>query len=249
MLSFSHKLFELFKSAFSSLFLFKILLLVILLLSPAQIAYCLDLSFAWDANTEPDLAGYRVFCRQEGQNYDYNNPVWETIETTCTIFSLNKNATYYFVSRAFDIYGNESENSDELCYAAGITTVSSGGGGGGGGCFIATAAFGSKFEKHVRLLRKFRDLYLLPHGMGRAFVNAYYRYSPPVADIIADHDTLRAMVRWSLLPLVSLSWMLLHLGGVYTLLLLILIICAPIVFYKKIKGTSQGVIIRQAEDN
>ena len=25
------------------------------------------------------------------------------------------------------------------------------------GCFIATAAFGSKFEKHVQLLRRFRD--------------------------------------------------------------------------------------------
>ncbi len=115
------------------------------------------------------------------------------------------------------------------------TSIASSGSGGGGGCFIATAAFGSKFEKHVRLLRRFRDLYLLPHSLGRAFVNAYYRYSPPVADIIADHDTLRAMVRWSLLPLVGLSWMLLHLGVGLTLSILVLIISTPVVFLRKLR--------------
>jgi acyl-CoA thioesterase I len=94
--------------------------------------------------------------------------------------------------------------------------------GGGSGCFIATAAFGSKFEKHVRLLRRFRDFYLMPNKIGRAFVNAYYRYSPPMADLIANHDALRAIVRWSLLPLVGLSWMLLHFGAAPTLLLVVM---------------------------
>jgi len=237
MFSFGHKLFELFKSTFSSLVSFKVLLLFIIFISPANVAHCLDLSFAWDANTEPDLAGYRVFYRQEGQNYDYNNPVWETIETTCTIFGLDNNTTYYFISRAFDIYGNESDNSVELCHGAGIKAYSSGGGGGGGGCFIATAAFGSKFEKHVRLLRRFRDLYLLPHSVGRAFVNAYYRYSPPVADVIAHHPPLRAMVRWSLLPLVSLSWMLLNLGFIPTIFLMFLMGSVMWVCYLKIRPT------------
>jgi len=100
----------------------------------------------------------------------------------------------------------------------GGTVTSSSGSGGGGGCFIATAAFGSKFEKHVQLLRRFRDLYLMTHKIGRAFVNAYYTYSPPMADFIANHDMLRMMVRWSLLPLVGLSWMLIHFGIVFTLL-------------------------------
>jgi len=107
--------------------------------------------------------------------------------------------------------------------------------GGSSGCFIATAAFGSKFEKHVRLLRRFRDLYLMPFKIGRVFVNAYYRYSPPVADFIADHDTLRAMVRWSLIPLIGLSWMLLHLGAVPTFLFLILISSSSFFYYRKIR--------------
>lgn len=100
------------------------------------------------------------------------------------------------------------------------SSASAGSSGGGGGCFIATASFGSKFEKHVQLLRRFRDLYLMPNRIGRAFVNAYYRYSPPMADFIAGHDTLRAMVRYSLIPLLGLSWFLLHFGMAPTLLFL-----------------------------
>ncbi len=107
--------------------------------------------------------------------------------------------------------------------------------GSGSGCFIATAAFGSKFEKHVRLLRRFRDFYLMPNKIGRAFVNAYYRYSPPMADFIANHDTLRALVRLSLLPLVGLSWMLLHFGAAPTLLLLVLMSFTTFICHRKRK--------------
>jgi hypothetical protein len=107
------------------------------------------------------------------------------------------------------------------------------GSGSGSGCFIATAAFGSKFEKHVRLLRRFRDLYLMPHRIGRAFVNAYYRFSPPVANVIADHKTVRVVIRWSLVPLIGLSWMLLHFGAAPTGLLFVLMSTTLWVGYKR----------------
>ena len=104
------------------------------------------------------------------------------------------------------------------------------------GCFIATAAFGSKFEKHVQLLRRFRDLYLIPNSIGRAFVKAYYRYSPPMADFIAKHDILRTMVRWGLAPLIAVSWMLLNFGAVPTLLLMGLMFSGMfIIGYRKIR--------------
>ena len=104
------------------------------------------------------------------------------------------------------------------------------------GCFIATSAFGSKFEKNVQLLRRFRDLYLIPNSIGRAFVRIYYRYSPPMADFIAKHDVLRTMVRWSLVPLIAASWMLLHFGTVSTLLLMGLIFSGMfIIGYRKIR--------------
>jgi len=74
--------------------------------------------------------------------------------------------------------------------------------GGGGGCFIATAAYGSYFEPHVRVLRDFRDRRLLTNAPGTLFVKTYYRWSPPIAAVIAQHESLRWIVRVSLTPLV-----------------------------------------------
>jgi len=75
-----------------------------------------QISLEWAPNSEPDLAGYRVFCREQSQSYDYANPSWEGTDTTCTIFNLDETKAYCFVAKAYDIYGNESENSIELCH-------------------------------------------------------------------------------------------------------------------------------------
>jgi uncharacterized repeat protein (TIGR01451 family) len=69
-------------------------------------------------------------------------------------------------------------------------------------CFIATAAYGSPLDPHLDSLRGFRDRYLMTNSAGRAFVRFYYRHSPPLADFIAQHDWLRAIVRALLTPVV-----------------------------------------------
>ena len=74
--------------------------------------------------------------------------------------------------------------------------------GGGGGCFIATAAYGSYLDPHVMVLRHFRDDVLLHSKLGTAFVKFYYTHSPPIADFIAHHDSLRTMMRFALTPLI-----------------------------------------------
>lgn len=72
-------------------------------------------------------------------------------------------------------------------------------------CFIATAAYGSPFEKHVVLLREFRDRILLTNRYGKMFVETYFRLSPPAARFISDHPYLKPAVRVSLLPLVGIA--------------------------------------------
>jgi YVTN family beta-propeller protein len=78
------------------------------------------------------------------------------------------------------------------------------------GCFIATAAFGSAMESHVKILKNFRDCYLLTNRVGRGFVRFYYRYSPPVAHFIAKHESLKLLVRYALYPVVGLSYVALY---------------------------------------
>ncbi len=113
-------------------------------------------------------------------------------------------------------------------------TPPAGGGGGGGGCFIATAAFGSLMEPHVQVLRDFRDCFLLTNSPGRIFVNLYYTYSPPIADFIARHDILRTLVRWSLLPLVGVSYSALHFGPTIAVTMFVFLLLAVMVsFYRR----------------
>jgi hypothetical protein len=92
--------------------------ILILLLCPLE-GYAAQLTLSWQPSTDPDVAGYRLFSRQWGQNYDYNHPAWEGTATTCTHeFDAVVNTTYCFVVRAFDTAGNESADSNEACWTA-----------------------------------------------------------------------------------------------------------------------------------
>jgi hypothetical protein len=188
--------------------------------------YAMDITLKWAPNNEPHLAGYKVYYRQADQSYNYNKPYWECTEPECTIYDLDKTKTYYFVVRAFDDEGNASGNSNEVELKASAAPNSGGGGGGagggGGGCFIATAAYGSLLEPHVRLLCRFRDRFLLTNGPGKIFVKYYYKYSPPAAHFISRRAVLRALVRVFLLPLLGFSWMILKVGPGLTLLFILL---------------------------
>jgi hypothetical protein len=77
--------------------------------------------------------------------------------------------------------------------------------GGAGGCFIATAAYGTPMAEEIQILREFRDEYLVPNPVGKALVDFYYQVSPPVAEFISEHPTLKPVVRAGLLPAVAMS--------------------------------------------
>jgi len=72
-------------------------------------------------------------------------------------------------------------------------------------CFIATAAYGTPMTDEVQILRKFRDEYLLTNPLGQVFTDFYYKFSPPIAEFITDHPSLKPIVRVGLLPTVVMS--------------------------------------------
>lgn len=72
-------------------------------------------------------------------------------------------------------------------------------------CFIATAAYGTPMAGQIQILREFRDEYLLANSLGQALVDIYYRVSPPVAEFIIEHPSLKPAVRAGLLPAVAIS--------------------------------------------
>ena len=74
-----------------------------------------QITLAWDANSEPDLEGYRLYARQTDQEYDYTSPACDGSETSCTIYDLVDPVEYCFVVRAYDTDGNESADSNEVC--------------------------------------------------------------------------------------------------------------------------------------
>jgi hypothetical protein len=78
--------------------------------------YSAQITLAWSPNDEPDVAGYRLFCRQESQSYNYGVPIWEGTATTCTIADLDNDTKYCFVVKAFDSSQNESGDSNESCW-------------------------------------------------------------------------------------------------------------------------------------
>jgi hypothetical protein len=63
------------------------------------------------------------------------------------------------------------------------------------GCFIATAAYGTSTAGEIDTLRAFRDEVLLQNSLGSQSVAFYYEVSPPVADLISEHEPLRTLIR------------------------------------------------------
>ena len=65
----------------------------------------------------------------------------------------------------------------------------------GTGCFIATAAYGTPMAEEIQILRHFRDEYLLTNPVGGTLVGFYYRVSPPIAEFVTGHSSLKPIVR------------------------------------------------------
>jgi hypothetical protein len=71
------------------------------------------------------------------------------------------------------------------------------------GCFIATAAYGTPMAHEIQVLRDFRDNVLETSSFGRGVTQTYYRFSPPIARVIARRSSMRRTIRGLLDPIVN----------------------------------------------
>jgi hypothetical protein len=79
--------------------------------APARTA---SATISWNANTEADLAGYRVYVGTTSGSYSFAGPFEVTSGTSFTVPNLPFGTTYFFAVSAFDKTGNESTKSAEV---------------------------------------------------------------------------------------------------------------------------------------
>ncbi|MCG2712283.1 MAG: DUF5123 domain-containing protein, partial [Candidatus Omnitrophica bacterium] len=187
------------------------------------------ITLGWEDNSNEEI-GFKIERKAEDLNSQSENaptnPYLEiaTVGADTVLYNdtYDNSMSYVYRVKAYNStvnsdYSNEvlvvlspdTDGNDDGSGSSGTSSSSSSSGGsssgGGSGCFIATAVFGTPMAEEVVSLCGFRDKYLLPNECGKRFVQLYYTYSPAIANYIAKHDSLRAMMRICLKPLIALS--------------------------------------------
>ena len=161
-----------------------------------------QITLSWKDNSARE-EGYQI-DRKTGPDGAFSeiNRVGPDI-SSYTDTGLEPSTSYSYRLRPYGSpLGDYAYSTEVVTGTASTVAGGGGGGGGGGGCFIATAAYGSIMHPYVKELRKFRDTHLLNNYTGRVFVDLYYEYSPPIADVISRSKHLRTVTRIILSPLV-----------------------------------------------
>ena len=73
-----------------------------------------SVTLAWNSNTEPDLAGYKIYEATSPGSYGAAIATLPANTTSFRVTGLQPGATYFFVITAYDTSGNESARSTEL---------------------------------------------------------------------------------------------------------------------------------------
>ena len=93
------------KLAFGFIFLFSTLLF-------SRVGLAAEIRLAWDANTESDVAGYKIYYGTSSKSYTGSVDVGNT--TTYTLTGLTQGQTYYIAVTDYNASGSESGYSTEV---------------------------------------------------------------------------------------------------------------------------------------
>ncbi len=97
----------------------RVLIITSLIFSTA-LAFAETATVSWDANTESDLSGYKVYYGTSSGSYDVVADVRN--KNSHQINSLVAGTTYFFVVTAYDFSGNESGFSEEVSFTPTVGT-------------------------------------------------------------------------------------------------------------------------------
>ena len=71
-----------------------------------------QISLIWDPNSEPDLAGYKIYFGYARGDYTYCLDVGN--QTAYTVTGLASDRSYYFAATAYNQSGQESAHSNDV---------------------------------------------------------------------------------------------------------------------------------------
>ena len=90
----------------------RIFIVVFMLLAVISPVMAASVTLAWDSNTEPDLAGYKVYYGTSSRVY--GTPIILGLTTTTTLMGIVPGVKYYFAVTAYNASGQESGYSNEV---------------------------------------------------------------------------------------------------------------------------------------
>jgi len=110
-----------------------------LLIISLSLCHAARVTLAWDASSDPNIAGYKLRYGTTSENPSQTIDVGKT--TTATVSNLNDGTTYYFIVTAYDTAGLESRPSTQVSYTTAtpgvLTHALTVTGGNGGGNYAA----------------------------------------------------------------------------------------------------------------
>jgi len=71
------------------------------------------LTLTWDANTDPSVAGYNLYCGEQPHIYSLRRRIDGRV-TSAQVMVVQHETVYYCAVTAFDVDGRESPFSDEV---------------------------------------------------------------------------------------------------------------------------------------
>jgi hypothetical protein len=145
-----------------------------------------------------DVAGIPRLCRDAGESDCIDAGPGD--EVSITIDHLFGNYTYTIGVFVEDVCTNRSEIAvgEVTTPVQPFQTIE-------GACFVATAAWGAGWTDELRVLRAFRDGFMIDTPIAADLVRTYYAYGPVLAKMIRDVPPARAAARLLLRPVVGVA--------------------------------------------